>query len=247
MLKGTLVFLPTLSVFLVAAMAIAQDSSGSAAPGPPIAARKPVEDVIQGHRIEDRYRWLEDARSPETEKWVSEESTYTASVLDALPGREQLRKRLTELASIGSLSAPQLGGPYYFYTKREGKQNQPVLLVRDGVDGTDRVLLDVNQLAADGTIALDWWAPSEDGKYVAYGTSPSGSEMSTLHLIETASGKALPDFIERTRAASTHGSSTIQDSSTPVIQRKARCPTAKRFTIAAFSTMQWEVILQKTL
>jgi prolyl oligopeptidase len=202
MLKGTLVFLPTLSVFLVAAMAIAQDSSGSAAPGPPIAARKPVEDVIQGHRIEDRYRWLEDASSPETEKWVSEESTYTASVLDALPGREQLRKRLTELASIGSLSAPQLGGPYYFYTKREGKQNQPVLLVRDGVDGTDRVLLDVNQLAADGTIALDWWAPSEDGKYVAYGTSPSGSEMSTLHLIETASGKALPDFIERTRAAS---------------------------------------------
>jgi prolyl oligopeptidase len=62
--------------------------------------------------------------------------------------------------------------------------------------------VDVNQLAADGTVALDWWVPSEDGKYVAYGTSPSGSEMSTLHVIETASGKLLPDSIERTRAAS---------------------------------------------
>jgi prolyl oligopeptidase len=64
------------------------------------------------------------------------------------------------------------------------------------------VLLDANQLAADGTIALDWYQPSENGKYVAYGTSPSGSEMSTLHIIETKTGTLLPDTIERTRAAS---------------------------------------------
>ena len=64
------------------------------------------------------------------------------------------------------------------------------------------MLLDANQLAADGTIALDWYQPSENGKYVAYGTSPSGSEMSTLHIIETKTGKTLPDTIERTRAAS---------------------------------------------
>ena len=51
-------------------------------------------------------------------------------------------------------------------------------------------------------MALDWWYPSEDGKYVAYGVSSSGSEKSTLHVIETATGKMLPDAIERTRAAS---------------------------------------------
>jgi prolyl oligopeptidase len=71
-----------------------------------------------------------------------------------------------------------------------------------GLNGTDRVLVDANQLAADGTIALDWFQPSENGKYVAYGTSPSGSEMSTLHVIETKTGTILPDTIERTRAAS---------------------------------------------
>jgi hypothetical protein len=71
-----------------------------------------------------------------------------------------------------------------------------------GLNGDDRVLVDVNKLAADGTVALDWWYASEDGKYVAYGTSPSGSEISTLRVIETASGKLLPDAIERTRAAS---------------------------------------------
>ncbi len=191
-----------LSVVMVG-MAWTDDSSPNSGPSsPPIAPPRPVEDVVQNHRIVDPYRWLEDAKSPETQKWVEEEAAYTRRLLDPLPGREQLHKRLSQLMAIGSISAPQLGGPYYFYTKREGTQNQPVLLVREGVHGIDRELVDVNKLAADGTLALDWWVPSDDGKYVTYGTSPSGSEISTLHIIETATGKSLPDNIERTRAAS---------------------------------------------
>src|SRR5215472_3184754 len=169
---------------------------------PPTAPPKPIEDVIQGHKIVDPYRWLENADSSETQQWVNLENAYTRSLLDPLPGRKQLRKRLGELLSIGSITAPQIGGQYYFYTKREGSQNQPVLLVREGLQGADRTLVDVNQLAADGTVALDWWQASDDGKYVAYGTSPSGSEDSTLHLVATASGKLLPDTIPRARAAS---------------------------------------------
>ena len=191
------------SFFALAAFVYADGASvKTTSSGPPPAPQKPVVDVVQGHKITDPYRWLEDANSSETQQWVGQELTYTRSVLDPLPGRDQRHRRLTELLSIGTVSAPQLGGKYYFYTRREGTQNQPVLLVREGVHGNDRALVDVNALAADGTVALDWWSPSEDGKYVAYGTSPSGSEMSTLHVIETATGKLLPDTIERTRAAS---------------------------------------------
>jgi prolyl oligopeptidase len=201
--KGMRVFLTTIVFFLLIATVLGKDrASNGAATAPPVAPQKPVVDTIQSHRIVDQYRWLEDSASPETQKWVSEELAYTRGLLDPLPGREQLHKRLTELMSIGSLSAPQIAGKYYFYTKREGTQNQPVLLVRERVHGEDRVLLDVNKLVADGTLALDWWAPSDDGKCVTYGTSPSGSEISTLHILETATGKALPDTIERTRAAS---------------------------------------------
>ena len=159
-------------------------------------------DTIYGHRIPDPYRWLEDANSPDTKQYVHDELAYTRSILDPLPGREQIGRRLRDLLSIGTIGTPQIGGTYYFYTRREGKQNQPVLYVREGVSGKDRELVDVNQLAADGTIALDWRYASHDGKYVAYGTSPSGSEMSTLYVIETATGELLPDKIERTRAAS---------------------------------------------
>jgi prolyl oligopeptidase len=70
------------------------------------------------------------------------------------------------------------------------------------LNSTDRVLVDPNQLAADGTVALDWFQPSDGGRYVAYGTSDGGSEMSTLHIIETKTGTILPDTIERTRACS---------------------------------------------
>jgi len=169
---------------------------------PPVAQPRPVADYFHGTRVIDNYRWLEKADSPETQKWVAEENSYTRALLDPLPGRAGIQKRLTELLSIGSVTAPVIAGRHYFYTRREGLQNQPVLYVRDSLNGPDRVLVDANSLSSDGTIALDWFEASDTGKYVAYGTSPSGSEMSTLHVIETKTGTILPDTIERTRAAS---------------------------------------------
>jgi prolyl oligopeptidase len=189
-------------MFFAGAVFAGDDAKGASIASPPKAEKRPLEETMHGVKIVDNYRWLEDGTSPETQKWVAQEMAYTRGVLDPLPGREAIHKRLTELLSIGSLSQPQIGGKYYFYTRREGMQNQPVLYVREGVDGKDRVLVDANQLAADGTIALDWYQASENGKYLAYGTSPSGSEMSTLHIIETKTGAVLPDTIERTRACS---------------------------------------------
>ena len=190
-------------LFVIAAVYAGDDSKSSPTPSkPPKAAEKPVIDMYHGTKVLDNYRWLEDGKNPETQKWVEQEMAYTRGILDGLAGRDAIHKRLTELLSIGSVTPPTIAGRYYFYTKREGMQNQPVLYVRDGLNGADRVLVDANKLAADGTIALDWFQPSDNGKYVAYGTSPSGSEMSTLHILETRTGAILHDTIERTRAAS---------------------------------------------
>jgi prolyl oligopeptidase len=190
-------------LLLLVATAYAGDDAKSATPsGPPKAEVRPLEEDMYGTKIVDKYRWLEDGKSPETQTWVNEEMAYTRSLLDPLAGRDAIHKRLTELLSIGSIGVPQVAGKYYFYTRRDGMQNQPVLYVREGVDGKDRVLVNANNLSADGTIALDWYQPSERGKYLVYGTSPNGSEMSTLHIIETKTGNPLPDTIERTRAAS---------------------------------------------
>src|SRR5215471_1093083 len=169
---------------------------------PPKAEINVVVDDYHGRKVSDPYRWLEDAQSPQTQRFVEQQNAYTQRMLDSIPSKDKLRARLEQLLSIGRLEAPQPAGNYYFYEKREGQQNQPVVYVREGLNGKDRSLIDVNELAPDGTIALDWWYPSHDGKYVAYGTSPNGSEISTLRVIETASGKLLPEQIWRTRGAS---------------------------------------------
>ena len=189
----------------------AEDSSApSGLAGPPKAKVAPVEDTVQGHKIVDRYRYLEDPNDPDTKLYVEQELSYTRAILDPLPGRDKINARLSQLLEIGTVGAPQMGGKYYFHTRREGTQNQPILYVREGVNGggddrlaeKDRVLVDVNKMSTDGTVALDWWFAAEDGKYVAYGTSASGSEESTLRIVESATGKVLPDTIDRTRFAS---------------------------------------------
>jgi prolyl oligopeptidase len=189
----------------------AEDSSApSGLAGPPKAKVTPVEDTVQGHKIVDRYRYLEDPNDPDTKLYVEQELSYTRAILDPLPGRDKINARLSQLLEIGTVGAPQMGGKYYIHTRREGNQNQPILYVREGVNGggddrlaeKDRVLVDVNKMSTDGTVALDWWFAAEDGKYVAYGTSASGSEESTLRIVESATGKVLPDTIDRTRFAS---------------------------------------------
>ena len=180
----------------------AAEASGAVAARPAKAKMVPVEETLHGHYIVDPYRWMEDAESPGTRQFVADQLVYTRSVLDPLPGREKIRARLEKLLTIGAITPPQVAGRYFFYTRCEGNENQPILYVRDSLKGADRVLLDPNRLSADGTVALDWWQPTEDGRLVCYGTSASGSEMSTLRVLETASGRQLPEAIDRTRAAS---------------------------------------------
>ena len=125
------------SLFIVAAAAYAgDDTKHLAAPpsAPPVAEIKPIIDMYHGTKVLDNYRWLEDGNSPETKKWVEGENAYTRGMLDRLAGRTAIHKRLTELLSIGSITPPVIAGHHYFYTKREGIQNQPILYVRDSLD-----------------------------------------------------------------------------------------------------------------
>lgn len=165
-----------------------------------------VVDDLHGTKVADPYRWLEEGESAEVKSWTEQQNAHTRKVLDAIPGRDALKGEVTDLLQIGYVTAPSIrngkNGSRYFFTKREGAQNQPTLLVRDGHAGKDRVLIDVAALSADGTTALDWWYPSWDGRLVAWGKSESGSEDSLLQIRDVATGKDLSDKIDRTRHAS---------------------------------------------
>ena len=160
-----------------------------------------MADTLHGERIEDPYRWLEDADSPRVRTWTDAQNARTRAVLDAVPQRACFAERLRELLAVGLLETPRPVAGRLFHVRRAGAQKQSVLYVRDGLDGADRPLIDPNALDADGLVTIDWWYASGDARYVAYGLSRGGTEMSTLHVRDVATGHDLPDVIPHTQRA----------------------------------------------
>jgi prolyl oligopeptidase len=186
----------TVVVLLVACAAVlpAADSS----PGYPSTKRVDHTDDYHGTTVPDPYRWLEtDVRTaPEVAAWVAEENKVTEAFLSAIPQRDAIRKRLTELWNYERFSAPSRDGGRYFFSKNDGLQNQAVYYVADKLDAAPRVLLDPNSWTKDGTVALAGLAISDDGKLVAYGKAEAGSDWNTWHVIDVDTGKPLPDELK---------------------------------------------------
>jgi prolyl oligopeptidase len=166
---------------------------------PPDTRIEVVDDTLHGHVIADPYRWLE-GTTDEVGEWTDAQNAYASAWLGKVPGREAIHQRLDELLEIGYITTPEVRGTERFYQKRDGDQNQPVLYVRSG-DADAKPLVDPNQFA-DITTAMNWSNASRDGSLLAYGISQSGTEQTTLHLINVATGEALADTIPNTRACS---------------------------------------------
>jgi prolyl oligopeptidase len=172
---------------------------------PPPARRDGTADVVHGVEVADPYRWLEDAEAPDTRAWVEATNDRTRRALDARPGRSALVERYGALFAAGTAAAPSIRGGRLFSLDRWGDLEQAVLAVRD-VHGerrpAARSLIDPHAVTGDPTAALDWYAPSVDGRWVAFGISTGGDERSTLGIVDAATGEHLPDTIPHTRAAS---------------------------------------------
>jgi prolyl oligopeptidase len=182
----------------------------AATPRPPETRRGDVVDDYFGTRIPDPYRWLEDDRSPETEAWVRAQNEVTRAFLDAVPGRDRIRARLTELWNYERYTPPVKRGGRLFYTRNSGLQDQAVLLVADGSDAPPRVLLDPNALSADGTVALASYVPSEDGTLLAYALQEAGSDWISWRVRDVRTGADRPDLL---RFAKWGGASWLLDGS----------------------------------
>jgi prolyl oligopeptidase len=162
-----------------------------------------ARDVLFGTAVEDPYRWLEDVKAREVQEWMASQDRYARERLASLPGRERLVERLRELFYVDTLSAPVHRGDRYFFTRRRADQEKAVVYWREGPAGEERVLLDPNRLSGDGSVSLGVWAPSWDGRKVAYALRRNNADEATLYLKEVATGAESPvDVIEGARYAS---------------------------------------------
>ncbi len=165
------------------------------APSYPRTAKVDAFDYYFGTRVADPYRWLEDDTASAVRAWVQSENAVTFGYLNTIGFRGQLRARLEQLYNYPRIGAPSRTGPYYLFSKNDGLQNQSVLYIQEGLNGTPSVLIDPNALSTDGTVRLGASALSRDGKYFGYGLSSGGSDWQEYLVMETATRMPLPDRI----------------------------------------------------
>lgn len=159
---------------------------------------KKVDQVDEyfGTKVEDPYRWLEDDNSEETAQWVEAENKITFEYLAKIPFREDLRAYLTKIWDYPKYSVTFKRQGHYFFFKNDGMQNQSVLYIQDSLNAEPEVLLDPNKLSEDGTVALGNMAISNDGKYLAYSTSTSGSDWKDVFVKDIETKEDLDDTIK---------------------------------------------------
>ncbi|MGH8191909.1 MAG: prolyl oligopeptidase family serine peptidase [Rhodanobacteraceae bacterium] len=163
----------------------------------PAAHRDNTVDTYFGTKVAAPYQWMEKLTDPALHKWVDAENKITDDYLSKIPVRGWIDHRLTQLWDYAKEGTPdQLKNGMLFFRKNSGLQNQSVVYVQDSPTAKPRMLLDPNKLSPDGSIALAGDAPSPDGKYLAYALSKGGSDWQTVHVMDVATGKTLPDTVE---------------------------------------------------
>lgn len=162
----------------------------------PSSRRAACTEVLHGVTVADPYRWLEELNAEETQQWIDAQNVVTNAYLEGIPQRSAIRQRLSTLWNYERYGIPLKQGQRYFFTRNDGLQNQAVLYWTPALTAEAQVLLDPNQLSADGTIALSGYAISKDGNLLAYGLSASGSDWTEWRVCEVESGQDRGDLLQ---------------------------------------------------
>jgi prolyl oligopeptidase len=191
-------------------------ATSAAIPPAPVARIAVVHDTYFGETLSDPYRWMENDKDPEWLSFLKGQNDHARAVLDSLPNRSSLLRRVQALSGdmVATGNVQRAGGLTFFTQRPVGADNYK-LFVREGAvrrdaasnqgsAARDRVLVDPTALSSVGTkghVSLDWWRASPDGRYVVYGLSKNGSEDSILHILTVADGHDLPERIANTQDA----------------------------------------------
>ncbi len=182
----------------VAAVGLTTTLVAAAIPPMPVAKKIPVSDTYYGKTVVDPYRWMETTpQSPEFLAYLKANADRTRATLDSLPGRAKLVERITQLADTSvQSSGVVLHHGTYFYERTPQGANSAKLFVRVGPTGAERALLDPDTISGPRQ-AIGYFVPSNDGTKVAVGLAAGGSENTSVHVVDVATGKMLPDIVDR--------------------------------------------------
>ncbi|XP_033249298.1 prolyl endopeptidase-like [Drosophila miranda] len=161
-----------------------------------------VAETMHGTRVKDVYRWLEDPEAQETHKFIDAQNAISQPFLEKCDEWHKINTKLTKLWNYPKYGAPMKNGSYYYYYKNTGLQNQHVLMQQESLKEEGRVFIDPNELSADGTTAMSQAKFSDDGSYMAYGLSESGSDWEKILIRKAKDRKDFEDVLEKVKFSS---------------------------------------------
>ncbi len=195
------------SIWLACADVSAAGQAVEATKAPTAAA---VTDTYHGVAVADPYRWLENADDEKVHEWTLAQDERTRRYLDALPVRKPIFDQLMQQISAASsrFYSIRAAGDKVFALLDQPPKQQPMIAVmgRDANPANMRIVVDPNSLNPAGTTAIDWFVPSPDGHLVAASLSDNGSEVGSIHVFDVASGKQVPEVIQRVQFPTGGGS-----------------------------------------
>ncbi|MEM4989537.1 prolyl oligopeptidase family serine peptidase [Collimonas sp. H4R21] len=171
-----------------------------------VAPVQDVSDVLHGVTVKDPYRYFENVKDPKVQSWLKEQGESARKELDRIELRNQLEQRIADIsAATGDdiRDITRMPGNQVYYLKRARGEKQFKLVMRDSLQGPERVLVDPELDAKRTGVphAINYFVPAWDGRHVAYGVSAGGSEDASLYILDTASGKNVGEPIPRVHEA----------------------------------------------
>src|SRR5271155_5758339 len=151
---------------------------------PPFSEQEPITEMLHGVPVTDTYRWLEDQDSPRTRAWIAEQTRYARNYLDAIPGRELIRRRIREFLAVETYDSLQKAGNRYFFRKRLPDQEQPCIYMRDGAEGEDELLLNPADRKTGKYTAIKPLRISPDGRLLLYEVKEGGERTGTFECLD---------------------------------------------------------------
>ncbi len=155
----------------------------------------PTAHNYHGTEVTDHYQWLENADDPKVQAWVDAQVKLTRLQIDSLPQRKHLIARFNELWRYDDETVPKrvLKGDRIFYWAKKKTDEKWVFVTREHENAEPRIVLNPNEWPANETIA--GIEPSRDGQYLAFGKAIGGDENPVYRIMETATGRILPDSL----------------------------------------------------
>ena len=166
---------------------------------PPVAIKQPYTVKSPNGDRQDPYYWLRDdsRTSPTVLDYLHRENDYADHYASAYqPLTDKLTAEIIGRIKQDDSSVPYTKGDYSYYSRVEAGKEYPIYLRKALKNGTEQVMLDVNELAKGKSYyAVSNWQVSPDQNFIAYMEDDSGRRQYVLKVRDLRTGQDLPDVL----------------------------------------------------